>query len=411
MFGAVSNKDLENIDKYFQQLIDFLSYKKNQFEYIESTGNKKVDDMFKRWNQQIKSFDKRAKDDMRVLGEIVLTADKVEKGIYKSRITASSENPTIHTLKNTLNKMLSSIEDSNSRILRVVNSYTNDDFTDYIRVVDNYKDDMKLLMESINILGKELGNSARNNYDNGETLEESASTMTSSMNNLATKANEQAASLEQTAAALEEITSITRNNTQNATKMGELGQIVKKSVQTGEELASKTAISMDEINEKVKAINSAITVIDQIAFQTNILSLNAAVEAATAGEAGKGFAVVAQEVRNLANRSAEAAKEIKNLVEEATIKANDGKLISSDMIEGYKELNKNISETIHIIEDVSGAAKEQMLGIEQINQTVNILDRVTQENAFESNQIKEISQSVSKLAYELLTDAKSKKFN
>ncbi|MGJ0298502.1 methyl-accepting chemotaxis protein [Aliarcobacter cryaerophilus] len=411
MFGAVSNKDLENIDKYFQQLIDFLSYKKNQFEYIESTGNKKVDDMFKRWNQQIKSFDKRAKDDMRVLGEIVLTADKVEKGIYKSRITASSENPTIHTLKNTLNKMLSSIEDSNSRILRVVNSYTNDDFTDYIRVVGNYKDDMKLLMESINILGKELGNSARNNYDNGETLEESASTMTSSMNNLATKANEQAASLEETAAALEEITSITRNNTQNATKMASLGKIVKKSVQTGEELASKTAISMDEINEKVKAINSAITVIDQIAFQTNILSLNAAVEAATAGEAGKGFAVVAQEVRNLANRSAEAAREIKNLVEEATIKANDGKLISSDMINGYKELNKNISETINIIEDVSGASKEQMLGIEQINQTVNILDRVTQENAFESNQIKEISQSVSKLAYELLTDAKSKKFN
>ena len=411
MFGAVSNKDLENIDKYFQQLIDFLSYEKNEFEYIESTGNKKVDDMFKRWNQQIKSFDKRAKDDMRVLGEIVLTADKVEKGIYKSRITASSENPTIHTLKNTLNKMLSSIDDATSRILRVVNSYTNDDFTDYIRVVDNYKDDMKLLMESINILGKELGNSARNNYYNGETLENSASTMTSSMNNLATKANEQAASLEQTAAALEEITSITRNNTQNATKMGELGQIVKKSVQTGEELASKTAISMDEINEKVKAINSAITVIDQIAFQTNILSLNAAVEAATAGEAGKGFAVVAQEVRNLANRSAEAAREIKNLVEEATIKANDGKLISSDMIDGYKELNKNISETINIIEDVSGASKEQMLGIEQINQTVNMLDRVTQENAFESNQIKEISQSVSKLAYDLLTDAKSKKFN
>ncbi|MCT7546718.1 methyl-accepting chemotaxis protein [Aliarcobacter cryaerophilus] len=347
MFGAVSNKDLENIDKYFQQLIDFLSYEKNEFEYIESTGNKKVDDMFKRWNQQIKSFDKRAKDDMRVLGEIVLTADKVEKGIYKSRITASSENPTIHTLKNTLNKMLSSIDDATSRILRVVNSYTNDDFTDYIRVVDNYKDDMKLLMESINILGKELGNSARNNYYNGETLENSASTMTSSMNNLATKANEQAASLEQTAAALEEITSITRNNTQNATKMGELGQIVKKSVQTGEELASKTALSMDEINEKVKAINSAITVIDQIAFQTNILSLNAAVEAATAGEAGKGFAVVAQEVRNLANRSAEAAREIKNLVEEATIKANDGKLISSDMIDGYKDLNKNISETIN----------------------------------------------------------------
>lgn len=411
MFGAVSNRDLEEIDKYFQQLIEFLSYEKSEFEYVESTGNKKVDDMFKNWNQQIKKFDKRTKDDMRVLGEIVLTADKVEQGIYKCRIKGNSENPTISTLRNTLNKMLISIDDATSRISKVVTSYTNDDFTDYIRVVDNYKDDMKLLMESINLLGKELGNSAKNNYDNGETLEESASTMTSSMNNLAEKANEQAASLEETAAALEEITSITRNNTQNATKMATLGQVVKKSVLSGEELASKTASSMDEINEKVKAINSAITVIDQIAFQTNILSLNAAVEAATAGEAGKGFAVVAQEVRNLANRSAEAAKEIKNLVEEANIKTNDGKLISSDMIEGYKELNKNISETIHIIEDVSAASKEQMLGIEQINQAVNMLDRVTQENAFESNQIKEISQSVSTLAYELLTDAKSKKFN
>ena len=411
MFGAVSNRDLEEIDKYFQQLIEFLSYEKSEFEYVESTGNKKVDDMFKNWNQQIKKFDKRTKDDMRVLGEIVLTADKVEQGIYKCRIKGDSDNPTISTLRNTLNKMLISIDDATSRILRVVNSYTNDDFTDYIKVVDNYKDDMKLLMESINLLGKELGSSAKNNFQNGETLENSASTMTNSMNNLAEKANEQAASLEETAAALEEITSITRNNTQNATKMATLGQVVKKSVLSGEELASKTASSMDEINEKVKAINSAITVIDQIAFQTNILSLNAAVEAATAGEAGKGFAVVAQEVRNLANRSAEAAKEIKNLVEEANIKTNDGKLISSDMIEGYKELNKNISETINIIEDVSAASKEQMLGIEQINQTVNMLDRVTQENAFESNQIKDISQSVSTLAYELLTDAKSKKFN
>ena len=411
MFGAVSNRDLEEIDKYFQQLIEFLSYEKSEFEYVESTGNKKVDDMFKNWNQQIKKFDKRTKDDMRVLGEIVLTADKVEQGIYKCRIKGDSDNPTISTLRNTLNKMLTSIDDATSRILRVVTSYTNDDFTDYIKVVDNYKDCMKLLMESINLLGKELGSSAKNNFQNGETLENSASTMTNSMNNLAEKANEQAASLEETAAALEEITSITRNNTQNATKMATLGQVVKKSVLSGEELASKTASSMDEINEKVKAINSAITVIDQIAFQTNILSLNAAVEAATAGEAGKGFAVVAQEVRNLANRSAEAAKEIKNLVEEANIKTNDGKLISSDMIEGYKELNKNISETINIIEDVSAASKEQMLGIEQINQTVNMLDRVTQENAFESNQIKEISQSVSTLAYELLTDAKSKKFN
>ncbi|MDZ7819467.1 MAG: methyl-accepting chemotaxis protein [Aliarcobacter sp.] len=411
MFGAISNKELEMVNDYFKQFIKFISYEKSEFDYIESTGNSKVDAMFKQWNEEIKTVDNRNKDDMKVLGEVVLTADKVEQGIYKTRIKAESSNPMISTLRITINKMLNSLDDSTSRILRVVSSYSNDDFTDSIKVVDKYKDDMKLLMESINKLGSSLGENAKTNFQNGETLEQNATIMTSSMNNLASKANEQAASLEETAAALEEITSITRNNTQNAVKMATLGQTVKKSVFTGEELASKTASSMDEINSKVQAINEAITVIDQIAFQTNILSLNAAVEAATAGEAGRGFAVVAAEVRNLASRSAEAAKEIKNLVLEASVKANDGKIVSADMIEGYKELNKNISETIHIIEDVSRASKEQMTGIEQINDAVNMLDRVTQENANESNHVKSVAQNVSQLAHELLADAKSKKFN
>ena len=410
MFGAISNKDLENINNYFSQFIKFISYEKSEFDYTESTGNSKVDALFRQWNEEIKMIDKRNKDDMKVLGEIVLTADKVEQGIYKNRIKASSNNPTISTLRNTLNNMLGSLESSNSKILSVVNSYTNDNFKDSIQLEDKYKDNMRLLMESINKLGNTLSHNAKSNLNNGETLEKNAHVMTSSMNGLASKANEQAASLEETAAALEEITSITRNNAENAIKMATLGQIVKKSVFSGEELASKTASSMDEINEKVQAINEAISVIDQISFQTNILSLNAAVEAATAGEAGKGFAVVAAEVRNLANRSADAAKEIKNLVQEATVKANDGKTISADMIDGYKELNKNISETIHIIEDVSRASKEQMTGIEQINDAVNMLDRVTQENASEANNIKTIADNVSLLANNLLTDAKSKKF-
>ena len=411
MFGAISNKDLENINNYFSQFIKFISYDKSQFDYIESTGNSKVDALFKQWNEEIRMIDKRNKDDMKVLGEIVLTADKVEQGIYKNRIKSSSDNPTISTLKSTLNKMLDSVQDSNARILRVVSSYTKDDFTDSIKVAEHYKDDMKLLMESINVLGNALSKNAKTNFSNGETLEKNANIMTSSMNSLSSKANNQAASLEETAAALEEITSITRNNAQNAAKMAELGQTVKKSVFTGEELASRTASSMDEINQKVNSINEAITVIDQIAFQTNILSLNAAVEAATAGEAGKGFAVVAAEVRNLASRSAEAAREIKHLVQEATVKANDGKTVSSDMIDGYKELNKNISETIHIIEDVSKASKEQMMGIEQINDSVNMLDRVTQENASEANNVKSIANNISLLANDLLNDAKSKKFN
>jgi methyl-accepting chemotaxis protein len=167
---------------------------------------------------------------------------------------------------------------------------------------------------------------------------------------------------------------------------------------------------MDEINTEVNSIYEAITVIDQIAFQTNILSLNAAVEAATAGEAGKGFAVVAQEVRNLASRSAEAANEIKALVESATSKANDGKIISAQMIEGYENLNKHITKTISLIDDVSNASKEQMQGIEQINNAVTMLDKVTQENANEANSVANIANDVRTMADELVADAKTKKF-
>jgi methyl-accepting chemotaxis protein len=168
---------------------------------------------------------------------------------------------------------------------------------------------------------------------------------------------------------------------------------------------------MEEIHKRVSAINDSINIIDQIAFQTNILSLNAAVEAATAGEAGRGFAVVAAEVRNLANRSADAAREIKNLVEDANTKANQGKAISDTMINGYEKLNEIISDTIHIIEDVSSASKEQMLGIEQINSAISMLDKVTQENASEATQIAQIGVNVEKLAKQLVNDANSKKFN
>jgi len=193
--------------------------------------------------------------------------------------------------------------------------------------------------------------------------------------------------------------------------MSQLGGKVQSAVSEGMILANQTSSAMDSINAQVTAINEAITVIDQIAFQTNILSLNAAVEAATAGEAGKGFAVVAQEVRNLASRSAEAAKEIKDLVENAATKANEGKKVSDEMIQGYETLNINTNETISLIEDVSLASKEQMTGIEQINDAVTLLDRVTQENASEASAVAEIAVDVSTLANNLVSDASNKKFN
>jgi len=167
---------------------------------------------------------------------------------------------------------------------------------------------------------------------------------------------------------------------------------------------------MDDINAQVSAITEAITIIDQIAFQTNILSLNAAVEAATAGEAGKGFAVVAAEVRNLASRSAEAANEIKSLVLNATTKSNQGKDIAALMIKGYGNLNQNISSTLSLIKDVENGAKEQKIAMEQIADAINSLDKQTQVNANIANQTNDIASQTSGLASNVVSAVNSKKF-
>ena len=405
------DSNIKSFNAYFDEFLDFITFKQNKIEKNTKENTTEFSHMINSINNVVDEFDTKFKEDMKVIGEIVLTMDKVEQGIFRCRIKSKTKNPMINTLKNTINQSLESLENSMKDLQRVTTSYANDDFKDKIEIPSKMKARLLAVMEGINSLGDTLGNVAKQNLENGQTLENNATLMKSSMHNLSQKASEQATSLEETATAVEEITSITRNNAQNAIKMATLGETVKSAVINGQKLASKTAISMEEINVKVTAINEAITIIDQIAFQTNILSLNAAVEAATAGEAGKGFAVVAAEVRNLANRSADAAREIKSLVEDANTKANEGKEISGEMIKDYEVLNNHISETINIIQDVSVASKEQMSGIEQINDTVTMLDRVTQENAIETNNITSIATEVSIMANNLVNDAKNKKFN
>ena len=400
---------INRVKEYIEDLMDFIFFKTNHIRRAEYIKNDDIGQILKELNCYFDKYDKMRKDDMHVLGELVITLDKVAQGIYTTQIHSDTNNFMVHTLKNIVNNMLSRANKNMEDLVEIVGLYAEHDYRKQMNINPILKGKMRLTMERINQLGSELNSNAKQNLENGNLLEKNSIVMNQSVENLASKANLQAASLEETAAALEEITSITKNNTQNASKMAHLSKDVKESVVLGENLANKTALSMDEINSKVEAINEAIEVIDQIAFQTNILSLNAAVEAATAGEAGKGFAVVAQEVRNLANRSAEAAKEIKSLVENATSKTNEGKKISDDMIEGYNNLNRLIGETITIIQDVSIASNEQLKGIEQINDAVSNLDRVTQENAIEANNVATIANETLQMAQLLVEDAKTKK--
>jgi methyl-accepting chemotaxis protein len=230
------------------------------------------------------------------------------------------------------------------------------------------------------------------------------------MEHLSTNITTQATILEETSASVEEITSSVRNNSIDVDKMLKYSNELTISVKSGYESAKNSAALMDRINDKTKSIEEAISIIDQIAFQTNILSLNAAVEAATAGEAGRGFAVVAAEVRNLASRSAEAAREIKLLVGSATQEANNGKNASTEMIKEYDGLNENIQKTKQIIENISASLKEQERGIEQVNVAIADLDSATQQNALKAQETREIANHNDQMATSMVVDTNKTNF-
>ena len=212
---------------------------------------------------------------------------------------------------------------------------------------------------------------------------------------------------------LDELQEMSKESKETATGSTQGLNLINEIVSDTNNLHKEIEVENEVVNSlvsKSKDIAQVINIIQEIAFQTNILSLNAAVEAATAGEAGRGFAVVAAEVRNLASRSAEAAKEIKTLVENATNKANNGKNIADKMISGYGGLTDNITKTMQLIKGVEVAIKEQQQGIEQINNAINSLDQQTQANAIVASQTKDIANQTQSIALTIVADADEKEF-
>ncbi|MCD4757628.1 MAG: methyl-accepting chemotaxis protein, partial [Arcobacteraceae bacterium] len=207
---------IARFNKQFQVFLDFSQFKINKYVEAQVEGNDEISEMIYQLNDTAKNVTKQLQDDMRVMGEIVLTTDKVEQGIYACRINARTKNPMIQTLGTTINKMIDAIARDMGQLRDTLEEYSNDDFRNKVIIDDTLKADMKVVLESVNRLGDSLSNSAKQNLSNGQHLQSNSSTMTQSVNNLANKANQQAASLEETAAAVEEITSITRNNANNA---------------------------------------------------------------------------------------------------------------------------------------------------------------------------------------------------
>ena len=198
---------------------------------------------------------------------------------------------------------------------------------------------------------------------------------------LSQRTEEQASSLEETASSMEEMTSTVRNNADNAAQANQLASAAREQAERGGSVVGTAVAAMAEINAASKRIADIISVIDEIAFQTNLLALNAAVEAARAGEQGRGFAVVASEVRNLASRSAAAAKEIKTLIQDSVGKVADGTKLVDESGKALAEIVVRVKKVTDVMAEIANSSREQASGIEQVNKAITMMDDVTQQNA------------------------------
>jgi len=402
--GIISS--LKVLENSMEQLSKSDTITKIKLEHKDETEK-----IAQNFNQYIERIEKSMTQDIVVIKEVETVIEKINAGLFHTKVYGKASSQSVNILVTALNKMIDSISSNLTLFTQILIAYGNSDF-DY---AIEKKDGTTGLIASVLLGIKATGNTISevlSLIDNTNTkLHYASKELTNASDILSTSSNTQAAALEQTAAAVEEVTNTISKNAQNTMDMNRLAKEVTSSATIGKELANQTAESMDAITDEVSSISDAISVIDQIAFQTNILSLNAAVEAATAGEAGKGFAVVAQEVRNLATRSATAANDIKALVQKAKEKASNGKTISSKMIDGYSQLNENITQTIELISEVANASNKQQETMLQINDAISSLDQTTQKNAQEALHINEMARSNETLSTNLQSAINQTKFN
>ncbi|TCQ13517.1 methyl-accepting chemotaxis protein [Rhizobium sp. PP-CC-3G-465] len=237
------------------------------------------------------------------------------------------------------------------------------------------------LRRDFNAACEKLREAMKTVLTNAEAISAGAHEIRTAADDLAKRTEQQAASVEETAAALEEITTTVKDSSRRAEDSGHLVGRAKAHADHSGKIVSEAIVAMDKINQSSSEISNIIGVIDEIAFQTNLLALNAGVEAARAGEAGKGFAVVAQEVRELAQRSASAAKEIKTLITASGAQVASGVTLVSKAGEALQEITSNVQDINKDIGAIIESAREQSTALSDINRAINLVDQGTQQNA------------------------------
>jgi methyl-accepting chemotaxis protein len=311
--------------------------------------------------------------------EINAVTHAASQGDFEQRLGLNDKRGFFRNISESLNQIMDLNQLAVKDMMRVVAALAKGDLTQVI--VNEYRGAFLQLKNDTNSTVKKLTEVMALIQETSDTVSQAADELSAGNLSLSQRTEQQAAALEETAASIEEMTSTVQQNAESAKQANLLASNARQQAQEGGEIVNSAVSAMLAINESSKRVSDIVSVIDEIAFQTNLLALNAAVEAARAGEQGRGFAVVAAEVRNLAQRSAAAAKEIKGLIQDSVHKVEDGTRLVNQSGQTLQQIMTAVKKVSDIIAEISAASQEQSAGIHQVNKAISQMDQMTQQNS------------------------------
>lgn len=335
------------------------------------------------------------------IGSIIDVMQAMQKGQFDKRVHVEAKGDLL-TLKDGINSSMEALERSIKDVITIVVAQSEGDLTQ--QITNDYEGQLHVLKTAVNETISRLQEVVGRAVSATEVVNSASSEVAQGALDLSQRVQEQAAALEQTSSTMEEMNSSVKNNTNNAKEASDVAQMVKHKSAEGNKVMQQTINAMNEIQDSSQNIAEIVSLIDSIAFQTNLLALNAAVEAARAGEHGRGFAVVAGEVRNLAQKSADAAKNITSLINESVSRINHGTKLASDSGVVLNEINQDVDNVSEMIKHISVASEEQQVGVNQVYTAINQMDTVTQQNAALVEETSAASESMSEQSSALSKD-------